>query len=117
MVAALASCSNNTITNSNDIVFPDSGVSYRADVQPLFDLSCSFSGCHDEYSRAGGLSLRSYSDLITRAGLVSPGDSLRSTLRQIIRSELPHSYPMSQITNENQRKGIAVWIQEGAHNN
>jgi hypothetical protein len=117
VVLSLPSCDKGTITDPQDIVFPDSGVSYHHDVQPLFDLSCAFSGCHDEYSRAGGLSLRSYSDVISRTGLVLPGDSTGSVLRQIVRGVLPHTYPITALVNENQIHGIAVWIQEGAHNN
>lgn len=117
LATALISCDTGAITNPEQIVFPDTNVSYSRQVQPLFDLSCAFSGCHDEYSKAGGLGLRSYSDVIIRPGVVVPGNSKQSKLYQIVRGLLPHSYPLTGLINENQKVGIAVWIDEGASNN
>ncbi len=114
----LSGCSDGVVTNPNDIVFPTSGVSYAHDVQPLFDLSCALSGCHDSYTRAGSLSLESYFDLFERPGLVVPGDSLRSLLVQVIAGRQIHAaYPISRLVTPNQQRGVATWVQEGASNN
>jgi hypothetical protein len=116
--AVFAGCSEGIVTNPNDIVFPSSDVSYARNVQPLFDLSCSLSGCHDSYTRGGGLSLGSYFDLIDRPGIVVPGDSARSLLVQVMSGRQIHAaYPMSKLINDNQQHGVAVWVQEGASNN
>ncbi len=96
--ALTASCTDDTTspgTNSNDIIFPDSNVSYGQHVQPLFDRRCALSGCHDRGARMGDLSLESYSDATARPGVIVPGDPDASILVQ----------------------GIRQWILEGAQNN
>ena len=83
----------------------------------MFDLSCCNSGCHGD-SKAGGVNLTSYINLFQTAGLVSPGDSINSTLSQIMSEKLPHSYILIRdITTLNQRQGVSLWIKEGARNN
>lgn len=104
-------------TQPEDIIFPASDVSYARHVQPLFDLGCSFSGCHNGDDRAGSLSLASYFDLIGRPGVVVPSDSARSLLVQIVRERSPHTYQISSIITSDQARGIAVWVEEGASNN
>ena len=104
-------------TQPEDVVFPESNVSYVRHVQPLFDVGCNFSGCHNSVSRAGGLSLASYFDLINKPGVVLPGDADRSLLVQVIRQEQPHTFLISSIVTSNQARGVALWVDEGASNN
>lgn len=104
-------------TEPQDIVFPASDVSYGRHVQPLFDLGCNFSGCHNSIDRAGNLSLTTYIDLFSRSGLVRPGDSAKSLLVQVISSRQPHTYPIREIITAEQARGVAVWVEEGALNN
>ena len=116
--AGLLSCDNGAITSPSQVIFPASDVSFGRQVLPLFDLSCSESGCHNEIDRGGGLSLHSYFDLFESPGMVSPGDSASSVLGQVLRGTLPHpSYPISRLANQNQRVGVNTWIEEGALNN
>ena len=112
----LISCSTG-VNEPRDIVFPDSNVSYRSHVQPLFDISCNFSGCHNDIDQAGNLVLRSYFDLLNRPAMISPGDSANSLLVKITSERLPHSAPISRLIFPEQARGIAVWVQEGASNN
>jgi hypothetical protein len=116
--AGLLSCDSAEITAPEQVIFPTSSVSYSQHVLPLFDLGCSESGCHNEIDRGGSLSLHSYIDLFENPGVVSPGDSAGSILGQVLRGTLPHAaYPISRLTNQNQRTGVNIWIQEGARNN
>ena len=116
--ALFVGCDTGIVTNPKDIVFPDSGVSYTRSVSPLFDLSCAFAGCHDDQTKAGGMTLKSYIGALERPGVIVPFDSSGSVMIQILRAGLPHSaYPINQLVNENHRRGIAIWIQEGARNN
>lgn len=116
--AFASACNEGAITDPGQIVFPESGVSFGRQVMPLFDLGCNHSGCHNEIDQAGGVSLASYFDLFRRPGLVLPGDSTGSVLGQIVGERLPHlEVPIPLIINHNQRRGIQVWIQEGASNN
>ena len=114
----LVSCDSGTITQPSQVIFPDSAVSFGRHVLPLFELGCAGSGCHNELDQAGDLSLVSYFDLFRRPGIVRPGDSASSVLGQIVSGRLPHiEAPISRIINQNQRRGILIWLQEGASNN
>lgn len=112
-----SSCQNTMITNPKDIVFPDSNVSYQNYVQPLFNLSCTFSGCHNDDSRAWNLSLTYYGGLLTKPGLIIPGKPDQSILYQIIAQKLPHSANFQGQITTNHINGIHQWILEGAKNN
>lgn len=104
--------------NSGEIVFPESDVSYGEHVQPLFDRRCAFSGCHDSGTRAGDLSLESYTDATARPGIIVPGNPDASVLVQTIEGTLPHMPPLNSPTlTDNQITGIRQWILEGAENN
>lgn len=108
---------NGVITDPLDIVFPESNVSYSQHVQPLFDLSCATSGCHDGFTQAGGLRLETYADLFQKPGMVRPNDSTRSTLRLALRGVTVLHPRIEPLLSENQVRGVAIWIQEGASNN
>ncbi|MBS1538649.1 MAG: hypothetical protein JST20_12980 [Bacteroidetes bacterium] len=112
-----ASCDSNTITNPSQVVFPDSNVSYRAHVLPLLSLSCAYVGCHNDESAAGNLRLTSYSSMFQHAGLIIPTKPDNSVLIQTIEGTLPHRATFYQEFNANQKKGMRVWVLEGARNN
>lgn len=112
-----ASCDSNTITNPSQVVFPDSNVSYRAHVLPLLSLSCTYVGCHNDESAAGNLRLTSYSAMFQHAGLIIPTKPDNSVLIQTIEGTLPHRATFYQEFNTNQKKGMRVWVLEGARNN
>ncbi len=117
----LLSCNDDTSgpgDNSGEIVFPESDVRYGDHVQPLFDRRCSFSGCHDSGTRAGDLSLESYTDATARPGIIVPGTPDVSVLVQTIEGTLPlMPPPNSPPLTDNQITGIRQWILEGAENN
>ena len=113
----IASCDSNTITNPSQIVFPDSNVSYQAQVLPLLSLSCAYIGCHNDESAAGNLRLTSYSSMFQHAGLIIPTKPDNSVLIQTIEGTLPHRATYRQDFNANQKTGMRVWVLEGARNN
>ncbi len=117
ILTVILGCSDSATTPSNDIVFPDKDVSYSSHVQPVFYLRCATSGCHDDQSRAGDISLTSYFNLTARPGIVIAGNSKASLLAQKIDGRLPHSNPIPILINSNQINGIKKWIDEGAKNN
>lgn len=116
-VAGIFPACDTGISQPEDVVFPESNVSYSRHVQPLFDVGCSFSGCHNSNDRAGNLSLASYFDVIVRAGMIIPGDSARSLLVQVTSGRQPHSTNLSYIISSAHARGVAVWVEEGALNN
>ncbi len=110
-------CGDSGITDPDDLVFPDSNVSYAEHVQPLFNLRCTNSGCHEEQTRAGDLVLTSYFNLTARPGIVVPFSSESSLLAQKIDGRNPHRINTPILVNANQIQGVKTWIDEGAKNN
>jgi len=101
-----------------DIVFPDVNVSYSQHVQPLFNQTCTLSGCHNDASMASNLSLTSYQNLTQRPEIVVPGDPEQSILYLRIEGRLGRQMPLNRPPlTTNQREGIRTWIEEGAENN
>ncbi|HLF15588.1 MAG TPA: c-type cytochrome domain-containing protein [Bacteroidota bacterium] len=121
MIVAAWSCKD-SITGEgpfNDIVFPDSNISYNALIQPLFNRACSFSGgCHAGEDPAASLSLESYQRLTERVGIVVPGSPDESILQLRIEGRITPRMPLNRpALTENQIRGIARWILEGGINN
>ncbi|MDH4070535.1 MAG: hypothetical protein OEV30_08925 [Ignavibacteria bacterium] len=112
------------------------GVSFAADVQPIFDARCAFSGCHAGGSVPFGLDLsdaaESYSNLVNvNAGAsecngeprVAPGSSATSVLYKRIAGDdcgarMPWTLPptVDSLTTA-QQNAIRDWIDDGALNN
>jgi len=114
----LSSCKNSVDNPIGDIKFPSSNVSYKEQVQPLFNVGCIYSGCHDQRTPDNGnLSLTNYIDATTDdPGVIIKGNPTNSILIQRIKGQgglMPPSSPL----NENQIQGLTTWIQEGGKNN
>jgi hypothetical protein len=104
----------NPVNQNNNIVFPDSNVGYRQHVQPVFDLNCAFSGCHDDAS-SNGLRLTSWVNANADAGNIVPYDPDHSKLCQVLERKVPHNGSLD--TNQNHIRGIRRWVNEGGKNN
>ncbi|MGE5409918.1 MAG: c-type cytochrome domain-containing protein [Clostridiales bacterium] len=98
---------------------PSSNVSYNKDLQPVLDLYCNTSKCHDDNSRAGGLSFTSYQNTTSDPTVVVKGYPDNSRLIWVIQPGA--SNPMPPINypplNQNQIAGFTTWIKEGAKPN
>lgn len=119
-IILLQACKD-SITDSKipDEDIPESDISFQKYIQPIFTARCSQSGCHDDFSKAGGYSVTSWSN-ITQPGIVDPYSP--DTSRLIWRIDpgygLPIMPPVSYgYLTENQIRGIETWIAEGAQNN
>jgi hypothetical protein len=112
------SCSNN-ISSVDDIVFPDSNVSYLNQVQPYIKLTCAYANCHNSFDLAYNLSLDNYFDLTSAmsSAMVRPGNPDGSILIQMLEGKTIHSDYRYFKINDNQKKGLRTWIKEGAKNN
>lgn len=101
-------------------VIPDENVSYSDHIQPVFNVKCATSGCHDNQSRAGGYSMTTWSNVL-QPGVVDPYTP--ETSRLVWRIEGTGAPIMPPLTSgvrpltENQTDGIITWIREGAKNN
>ena len=110
-----------SITDSKipDEDIPESNISFQKYIQPIFTARCSQSGCHDDFTKAGGYSVTSWTN-ITQPGIVDPYSP--ETSRLIWRIDPGYGLaimpPLSYgYLTENQIRGIETWVAEGAQNN
>lgn len=115
----LVSCDGSMITEPQDVVFPDSNVSFRGQVLPFLAVTCAVSGCHGDIGAAAGIRLTSYSTLLfDRPNLVVPGKPDESLLMQVLDGRLLHPWGNIQaVVSTSQVRGMHTWINEGALNN
>lgn len=129
LVIGFSACrdTSNPVTKIDEIVFPDSNISYAKHVQPLFFAACASAGCH-ESARKGNIENRGNDnlDLTLYAGLwnadytiITPPDTSNSILVWCIEwRPILNIYPMppppKNQLSQNQIRGIKRWILEGA---
>ncbi len=98
---------------------PSSNVSFSQHIYTIINLKCNNSGCHDDQTKAGGISLTTWANITADPSVVFPGEPENSRLVWSI--EGVSSYPMPPIgyptLTKNQIEGIKTWIREGAKNN
>ncbi|MBX3042659.1 MAG: hypothetical protein KIT33_01045 [Candidatus Kapabacteria bacterium] len=111
--SAILGCES-SISSPKDIIFPETNVSYTAQVEPFLNLTCAFAGCHGHTS-AAGIRLNDYFAIINSPGLVVPGNADGSLLNQILEERKPHFtyFEKSNIT-QNHITGMRQWVLEGA---
>lgn len=110
--------SSNPITKPGDVVFPEKSISYDRQVQPLFNIACATTDCHDRQTRRSNVDLASYAGIRSRFyDIVVPKDTSNSRLIWCIKGQ-PGSSPMPPpplpSLNINQIQGLTRWIYEGA---
>ena len=114
----IAQSCNDSITSSeiNNIVMPDSGVSYSMHIAPVFEVKCV--SCHNDQRSDGGVNLSSWTNVVRDPSIVFPGSDSTSILVWAI-ERYPSVAPMppSEWLNRNHINGIRTWIREGAQNN
>lgn len=108
-----------TITDPAEIVIPSSNVSFERHLLPVFNLTCNGAGCHSTESRAGGVALTSYFEVVFNApGLVVAKNPDRSVLMRVIdfnsATRLPHRQTFQTRITQNHIDGVRTWIREGA---
>jgi hypothetical protein len=108
-----------TIEDIDKIPIPTTNVSFSKHIFPVFNVKCNNSGCHNDESRAGGVSLTTWSNA-TDPRIVVKGDPTTSVMVWCIdrlpgaKWMPPDGYPA---LTAQQRTGIKTWIAEGALNN
>jgi hypothetical protein len=113
---------DDTTTNSqvDNVTIPSSNVSYAKYIQPVFSVKCTSSGCHDDNTKAGSLSLTSWSGTTAGYKVVIPGSASTSPIVWSVNGSgtkpMPPSSGYPSMTS-NQVNGLKVWINEGANNN
>ena len=105
-----------TSTDVNNIVMPDSGVSYSLHIAPVFEVKCV--PCHNDQRSSGEVNLSSWTNVVRDPSIVFPGSDSTSILVWAI-ERYPSVAPMppSELLSRNHINGIRTWIREGAQNN
>ncbi len=112
-IAVVSSCEDD-ITKPGDIVFPESGVSFKMHVLPLFNVTCA--RCHDGTREKPVSNLTYYQGVRygPPPGMVDTAKPELSIL--IITIEAGHEFEPLPL-NANHVKGIKQWVIEGALDN
>jgi hypothetical protein len=118
----LAACSFSALAQSNSPAQKE--ISYKADVYPIFSDYCL--GCHVPGGKGyekSGLDLRTYKSLMkgTKFGaVVSPGESLRSTLNVLVSGHSTGIAMPLGVTGGLPKEKVEIlnkWVDQGAKNN
>ena len=110
----------NNVNDLDKVTIPSSNVSYSQHIQPVFNLKCNNTGCHNSVDRKAGISLQNHSDATADASVIFPGLPQNSRLVWAIQAQTgAKAMPpvgLAPLT-KNQIDGIVTWIKEGAKNN
>ncbi|MGA7161506.1 MAG: hypothetical protein WBZ48_10925 [Bacteroidota bacterium] len=116
-ITFLSSCkdTSNSVSSLDEIVFPAKNISYQKLVQPLFNIGCATTDCHDNQNKT--LNLTSYGLWLQDPLVIIAGDTTNSRFVWCIEAKpgsplMPPARPLSQ----NQIQGLKQWIYEGAKN-
>ena len=106
-----------TSTEVDNIIMPDSSVSYSKHIAPVFEVKCV--QCHNNEGRKeAGLDLSSWASATLDPSIIARGSDSTSILVFAIEGFPPYA-PMPPYGKlvDNHIKGIRTWIREGALNN
>jgi hypothetical protein len=102
-------------------IIPAANVSYSQHIQPVFEVKCNISACHEDAARAGGIALTSWAQAVADPSVIFPGEPQNSRLIWAIDPNYAAVSPMPPLgyppLTANQIEGIRTWIAEGAKNN
>ena len=117
LIVFAQSCDDSlTSTEVDNIVMPDSNVSYSLHIAPVFEFRCV--QCHNSSRKEAGLDLSSWSTATSDPSIIARGSDSTSILVWAIEGLPP--YPLMPPTGrmvDNHIDGIRTWIREGALNN
>jgi hypothetical protein len=117
-VILIAQSCDDSLTSSDidNLVMPDSNVSYKLHVAPVFEVKCV--PCHNSQTSEAGLDLSSWVNATRDPTIIFPGSDSTSILVFTIERIPPYApMPPSEWLQRNHINGIRTWIREGAQNN
>jgi mono/diheme cytochrome c family protein len=113
---------DDTTTNIDKEVIPDSNVSYSQHIQPIFNAKCI--NCHGAGTTEAGLDLTTWAGTTANPSIVSKGEPDNSilvwTVEYPARAGFPQMPPLDSPylpLTPNQLRGLKTWIAEGAEYN
>jgi hypothetical protein len=105
-----------TSTDIDNLVMPDSNVSYSKHIAPVFEVKCV--SCHNSSRSEAGLDLSSWVNATRDPSIIFPGSDSTSILVWTIERIPPYPpMPPPEWLKRNHINGIRIWIREGALNN
>jgi hypothetical protein len=113
LLVIVQSCDDSlTSTDIDNIVMPDSNVSYLAHVAPVFEVKCV--PCHNSQRSEAGLDLSSWVNATRDPTIIFPGSDSTSILVFTIERIPPYApMPPYEWLKRNHINGIRTWIREG----
>jgi len=117
-IVIISQSCDDTLTSSeiDNLVMPDSNVSYKAHVAPVFEVKCV--PCHNSQRSEAGLDLSSWVNATRDPTIIFPGSDSTSILVYSIERIPPYApMPPNEWLKRNHINGIRTWIREGALNN
>ena len=104
-----------TVQDVDTREIPDSNVSYKQDIAPIFELKCV--NCHGNGRLEAGLDLTRWASFVD-GRIVVPGVPDNSILMWTVEGiTTPMPPPPTPALTINQIRGLRTWIDEGALNN
>ncbi len=104
-----------TVDLSNDLEITRD-VAFAADIVPLFEKSCSLSGCHSSGGIAPDLSTANSFNALSTGGYIDVDNPENSRLYGFVSGRLTPVMPVSGADPEISALVLA-WIKQGAQNN
>ena len=99
-----------------EVVDPGVEVKFSADIIPIFNESCNYSGCHGFGEVPPDLSPNNAYDALINGGYINVDDPEKSELYQWVRGNRSLPMPLTG-TDPVIYSTILAWIEQGAQNN
>lgn len=91
-------------------------VSFSQDIMPIFNNSCSLSGCHASGGKAPDLSAANAFSSLTVGNYINSNSPENSTIYQWMTGKKTTPMPVGGI-NKDYNALVLAWIKQGAQNN
>ena len=120
VIISLIACKEST-KSDEEIILPQSNITYFKHIQKLFSVKCAAPGCHNYLDHSGELDLTDYTSIMTKSVenelIVIPGYGEQSFLYRILLEDYKGEIrmpPNGPYLNSNNTNAVKVWIDEGA---
>ena len=120
VIISLIACKEST-KSDEEIILPQSNITYFKHIQKLFSVKCAAPGCHNYLDHSGEHDLTDYTSIMTKSVenelIVIPGYGEQSFLYRILLEDYKGEIrmpPNGPYLNSNNTNAVKVWIDEGA---
>ncbi len=117
LILVLASCSKTTTIVKNAGSGITTTMSFSKDIIPIFEKSCSLSGCHATGAKAPDLTLANAYKALSSGNYLKAGDPENSVLLLWMNGKKSPTMPLGGTPNADNNAKIYAWINQGAKNN